>query len=301
MSELGETLKHTREEKNLSLEELQGTTKIQKRYLQAIEKGDFDQLPGQFYARAFIKNYAEALGLDPDRLFEEYSEEIPGPNRQWPNSLPAGSVRERPQNPGYSKFPALIPKLLAAVAVIGILLVIYLVFFHFIPDSGEDAGNNKGGSVGLTENPDKGKQTDKADQDTGKDTSDSKSSSEQKPKESDKQRGAKQKLEKTGSEGNVVHYTLKNADAFKLKLKVTDSKSWIEVRRSGSDGKAYEYSTFQDGKTITHDLSKDKKVYLNIGSTPNVKMSINGKSFTYPSDSTTQRFLITYEATHNES
>lgn len=305
MSELGKELKNTREEKSLSLDDIQASTKIQKHYLQAIEKGDYEQLPGSFYTRAFIKNYAEALGLDPDRLFEEYAEDIPESNRQWQNPLPSRSSHERPQAPSPSKFPALIPKFLAAVAIIGILVVIYLVISHFIPDSGEETESKKTESVGLTENPDvhnNDKPKDEQNKDDGKDASEQNSSAKTDSENSSKhQQKEEQKLEKKETEGNVVHYILKHTDTFQLKLAVTDAKSWIEVRRNNANGKTYEYRMFQKGKTVKHDLSENKKVYVNIGSTSNVKMSINGKSFTFPSDKSTQRFLITYEKGKKES
>ena len=34
-------------------------------------------MPGKFYVRAFIKQYAEAVGLEPEDFFEEYKSEIP--------------------------------------------------------------------------------------------------------------------------------------------------------------------------------------------------------------------------------
>ena len=34
-------------------------------------------MPGNFYVRAFIKQYAEAVELNPDEIFETYKEEIP--------------------------------------------------------------------------------------------------------------------------------------------------------------------------------------------------------------------------------
>lgn len=54
-----------------------GNDKNTKRYLEAIERGNFDILPGKFYARAFIKEYAAAVGLDAKELLEEHKEEIP--------------------------------------------------------------------------------------------------------------------------------------------------------------------------------------------------------------------------------
>src|SRR5699024_10428986 len=53
---------------------IQAETKIQKRYLVAIEQDDFNALPGKFYARAFIKEYAQAVGLDPDEVLQGFDE-----------------------------------------------------------------------------------------------------------------------------------------------------------------------------------------------------------------------------------
>ena len=54
MNEIGEILKEARIQQGYTLDDLQQTTKIQKRYLQAIEDGNPDILPGRFYARAFV-------------------------------------------------------------------------------------------------------------------------------------------------------------------------------------------------------------------------------------------------------
>lgn len=67
MTELGNRLKEAREEKGMSLDDLQAATKIQKRYLTALEEGNYDVIPGKFYVRAFIKQYAEAVGLNSEQ------------------------------------------------------------------------------------------------------------------------------------------------------------------------------------------------------------------------------------------
>jgi len=74
MSELGQQLREARLEKGMSLDDVQEMTKIRKRYLEAIEAGDYKVLPGNFYVRAFIKTYAETVGLNPDELLEGHKE-----------------------------------------------------------------------------------------------------------------------------------------------------------------------------------------------------------------------------------
>jgi cytoskeleton protein RodZ len=68
---VGNKLRAARTRRKLSLQQAEGETKIRARYLQALEDDDWDALPGDTYARAFIRTYAALLGLDGDRLAEE--------------------------------------------------------------------------------------------------------------------------------------------------------------------------------------------------------------------------------------
>lgn len=74
---IGKRLKDARVAQGLTLDDLQQSTKIQKRYLIAIEDEKFDDLPGDFYVRAFIKQYANTVGLDGNELLKEYDDYLP--------------------------------------------------------------------------------------------------------------------------------------------------------------------------------------------------------------------------------
>ena len=76
MSELGTKLRDARIEKGYTLNTLQQMTKIQKKYLVAIEEGRFEEIPGNFYTRAFVKQYADMVGLDGDSLLLDYHNEL---------------------------------------------------------------------------------------------------------------------------------------------------------------------------------------------------------------------------------
>ena len=74
MTGLGDRLREARTAKGFTLDDLQSITKIQKRYLSGIENEDYSMMPGSFYVRAFIKQYAEAVGLDPDEMLSLYKD-----------------------------------------------------------------------------------------------------------------------------------------------------------------------------------------------------------------------------------
>jgi cytoskeletal protein RodZ len=70
--EIGRELKEAREALGLSLEAVEQETKIRRKYLQALEKEQFDLLPGEVYAKAFLKNYARFLNLDVGEVVDAY-------------------------------------------------------------------------------------------------------------------------------------------------------------------------------------------------------------------------------------
>lgn len=68
LAQLGSTLRRHRQEKQLTLEQVEARTCIRSRFLRAIEAGKLDELPEPIYIQSFIKKYAETLGLDGNDL-----------------------------------------------------------------------------------------------------------------------------------------------------------------------------------------------------------------------------------------
>jgi hypothetical protein len=72
---IGNTLREARNRRKIDLSEAENATKIRARYLRAMENEEWDVLPGGAYTRAFVRTYANYLGLDGERLAEEYKRE----------------------------------------------------------------------------------------------------------------------------------------------------------------------------------------------------------------------------------
>jgi cytoskeletal protein RodZ len=77
--DIGASLAAARETRGLSLADAERLTNIRAKHLAALEHGDFEALPGRAYARAFLRTYASALGLDADRFVAAFEEAVPEP------------------------------------------------------------------------------------------------------------------------------------------------------------------------------------------------------------------------------
>jgi len=76
MIEIGQLLRQTRESKDLSLADVEAETRIRQRYLNALESGDWDELPNPVAVRGFLRRYATFLGLDPEELVSQFDEQV---------------------------------------------------------------------------------------------------------------------------------------------------------------------------------------------------------------------------------
>jgi cytoskeletal protein RodZ len=72
MPGIGETLREARTAAGIQLDDAERTIRIRVRYLHALENEEWDVLPGDAYARGFLRTYADFLGLDGRALVDEY-------------------------------------------------------------------------------------------------------------------------------------------------------------------------------------------------------------------------------------
>lgn len=89
---LGVWLRQSREARKLDLEDVVRTLRIRRRYLQALELGDYEALPGPIQARGFLRNYARYLGLPTEDALARYDAEVRGvplPPRMPEVAMPA--------------------------------------------------------------------------------------------------------------------------------------------------------------------------------------------------------------------
>jgi cytoskeletal protein RodZ len=68
MQSLGMRLRQEREKRQIPLQKIAEETKISARYLEALEADDLSSLPGEFFYRAFVRQYSEYLGFDPEAV-----------------------------------------------------------------------------------------------------------------------------------------------------------------------------------------------------------------------------------------
>lgn len=75
--DFGARLREAREGRGLTLRAIADITRISVRALEALEKNDISRLPGGIFSRAFVRAYANEIGLDPEQMVAEFITRFP--------------------------------------------------------------------------------------------------------------------------------------------------------------------------------------------------------------------------------
>lgn len=144
MADIGDKLRSARKAKGMSIEDVEKITKIQRRYLTAIENDDFDQLPGDFYVRAFIRQFADVVGLNGKELLADYKSEVPEakPEEYVENSIDNKSERiKETTNSRKGLWRNYLPQIATVVGVVLVILVVYIVYTRFFTGTNQQSAN----------------------------------------------------------------------------------------------------------------------------------------------------------------
>jgi cytoskeletal protein RodZ len=123
MVSLGEELKRERELREISLREISEATKISIRILEAIEKNNFQALPGGIFNRNFLRAYAEFIGLDSENVVRKYHQQFDSSEEHSePTPGMAVALQEAAVKKSSKTLPIVLMLILLAVAVAFLLL-----------------------------------------------------------------------------------------------------------------------------------------------------------------------------------
>ncbi|MDM7511438.1 helix-turn-helix domain-containing protein [Lactobacillus delbrueckii] len=302
MSGIGEQLRKAREAKGLSISDIEKATKIQSRYLEAIENNDFDKLPGDFYVRAFIRQYAQIVGLDGKELLSQYqgevANEVTSEVSQPAASSPAQEVHEeaheeeaapvepvenkparisasRPakrevaeEAPKDAKWRKLVPRLALGYGIALLLLIGGMVFANMKKTGSSSQKENAGSSVTIT----------------SKKSSSKKSSSA----------SSSSKKKKTSS--------IKVASLGGSSYRVTGIKSRTPLVVRSSKQSIYYYvsvdnvitnqGTLQSGEKHTETVKKGQTLIVYLGTDTGVTVTVGGKKIPFTPIKGTTRLTI---------
>lgn len=263
MSDLGQLLKKARSEKGMNLEELQEITKIQKRYLEAIEEGDFGLLPGNFYVRAFIKSYSEAVGLNPDEVLRLYRNVIPATSVES-QVEPTRKKRKKSLNSDrISKWASTVLMWFFPLLIFAFIYVYYTQYYEgkpVIPDeqtgiTDELEGNNNSSEIDIVPPVPVNEP-------------------EEEKEEEVIEAPPEPQISFVNTDGTTYIYNAANVETLKVEIKVTGKNCWVWVKENNSEGPVFVEATIFT-KDHIETLDVDHSLWIRMGNPGNVEIRIN--------------------------
>ena len=289
MTELGARLKEARTAKGYSIEDLQEITKIQKRYLAGIEEGNYATMPGAFYVRAFIKQYAEAVGLNADELLETYKSEIPSPaNEEVTKSIPTTPTRRALGGRSSSKFMEIFPMVMVVVFVIAIIVISWFLFQNRPNGTEEDVANDElvqqqKPTFEDNENVQSGKDEEPEEEEPVEE--------EEKVEEDIEEPEPTQQLTFVETQGVTSTYNLTNAESYSVKLVVANT-TWLNIR--DENDKIHVDQSVKAGETFEFDASALSRIRVRLGHAPGNTVTINDEVVEFKSPEVAQNVVIQF-------
>lgn len=306
--EIGERLKEARETKGLSLEALQETTKIQKRYLQAIEKNEFQVLPGKFYTRAFIREYASAVGLDPEQVMEEHKNELPTFEEESAvqYSRVQRTKKEAAQKSGSSS--KVLPTILTVGLIVGLIFIVWIVWQNMgdVENGSTDSNADPNDEISVPEESEEDSSDEStADVDAETDESDVSPDEEETVSSEDQQEDEEENTEEQidvqlneEGTGSFPEHTYEVTGLSERTVTIELSgRAYMEVQspKGGEDLVTPKEYTVEDSP-MTLELGDNDNVFIKTGNAPGTIVKVNDQEVPFPdSELSTQKLLLQFK------
>ena len=271
---IGEVLRLARINQGLSLDELQKKTEIQLEMLEAMEADDFDQLPGPFYTRSFLRKYAWAVELDERIVLDAYDSESMITYEEVDVDEDELTGRRRSSKKNKTSFLPLFYFILFALSIV--IFVTYYVW-SYIQTQPERSSSSSYSVVQATSS------TSSA---TPSSTSSGSSSSSSNI----------EPVISVSGEGNYVEIAYKTSkETAKLQLSVSDARSWVSVSESELEGGV---TLSPDNKSAETTVSTKNPVTITLGVVKGVALTVDNQTVDL-SKLTAQTGQITVTFTRN--
>lgn len=249
MKKIGELLRDARTEKNITLNDISQKTKIQEKYLHALEKGDHTIFSGEIYIKGALRNYAQAVGLNVDEilsLYNQFIEQQPSERKEQQPTKKEQSFlfvyRERRPFPG------------VVIAWLAILVFVIAGSIWYLHGQGNKRHQNTPYSEGcFLENDEKQTKNDLPESVT--------------PIE---EPAVKKELTMLTESRDEVTYALSGVEQTKITLDFPD-RCWVRILQ---DGAWVEEKIFNAGER--KNLGDARETLLYFGNPPAARVTVNG-------------------------
>ena len=285
LTELGARLKEARLARGYSLEDLQNITKIQKRYLIGIEEGNYAIMPGSFYVRAFIKQYAEAVGLDADEVLTEYRKDIPEMQKEEvAQSFSQSPSRRSMKATSSNKMMETMPKIIVALFAIVIIIVIttlYMKKIGDVPDIGEEEIKPIEYEKSLNSTP--SKPVEDTEENNEEDEEPVEEPVEEEPEPA-------QTISSGVVSGEDTTFEVSGTDTLNVRVEVS-GETWVGIRNEQRQ-EQIPARVYKAGEIAENDSTADGYARIRLGNSKVAKVYINDVELTYAQDRMTQNVIL---------
>lgn len=303
MNEIGDKLKEARQSQGYTLDDLQQMTKIQKRYLIAVEEGNLDVLPGNFYARAFIKQYADSVGLNGEELIKEHMDSLPQVSETtYSKGVDSKQTRSKNKSSGFlATIQDSLPTILIVLLVIAIIFAIYLAVTFGGGNGDSDSFIQGDDASEIVEVDDNGEESDEEADTDDENTEDQGSDSEDidndesEDDDSEEDESAEQTVEESGGTGNSTVYTIQGDHPTEqvLTLSAEGGSSWVSIE---VDGTMTEQGLIDDGQSLSVDFDDTvSEIALVIGNASATLVELNDMELPAAVEAVRQEMYISFE------